>query len=410
MNPTVFLPADEVYSLSETYAHNCCCGMCGSQDRTDFFAVRNLPAHVCLLGTTPTEARQTTRGDILLSFCHACGLISNRAFDPERLRFEPEYEASLAYSTTFTSFLQQLAERLIEKYQLRNKHIVEVGCGDGFFLRLLCELGANHGVGFDTSVPSQIHEPAGSGSVRLIREYYTEKHAAVPCDFLCCLSVMEDLINPLEFVHSLRQIVGERNVTGYFEVFNAMRAFEAEETWSVHYEQCNYFSQDAFTRLFRSGGFEVLQSGTCYAQDQYLYVETATTERPAKVRPTSPERLALPPAIERFARCHQDKLAYWNDKLEQSAGDNRRAVVWGTGGKGVSFLNMLPSYETIEYVVDINPRRQGRFIPGSGQQIVAPEALIDYRPDLVILSNAVYEQEICAQLAAMNLRCDVEVM
>jgi hypothetical protein len=56
----------------------------------------------------------------------------------------------------------------------------------------------------------------------------------------------------------------------------------------------------------------------------------------------------------------------------------------------------------IEYVVDINPHRHGRFIPGTGQQIVAPSFLKDYQPDQVIAMNPVYLREIEEELA----RCD----
>jgi len=74
-------------------------------------------------------------------------------------------------------------------------------------------------------------------------------------------------------------------------------------------------------------------------------------------------------------------------------GRGQLAVVWGAGSKGVSFLNALKDLQ-IEYVVDINPRKQGMYIPGTGQQIVRPEFLRDYQPDVIVVMNPVYRREI----------------
>jgi hypothetical protein len=69
-------------------------------------------------------------------------------------------------------------------------------------------------------------------------------------------------------------------------------------------------------------------------------------------------------------------------------------VVWGGGSKGVTFLNMLKAQHQIEYVVDLNPRKQGKYVAGTGQKIVPPEFLWEYRPDIVIVMNPIYENEI----------------
>ncbi len=55
---------------------------------------------------------------------------------------------------------------------------------------------------------------------------------------------------------------------------------------------------------------------------------------------------------------------------------------------------MLKMQEGIEYVVDINPKKQGNYIAGTGQKIVPPEFLRYYHPDLVIVMNPIYKSEI----------------
>jgi len=56
----------------------------------------------------------------------------------------------------------------------------------------------------------------------------------------------------------------------------------------------------------------------------------------------------------------------------------------------------------------VNPRKQGKFVAGSGQQIVAPDLLRDYQPDVVLVMNALYLNEICDMLAALSVTATVE--
>jgi hypothetical protein len=61
----------------------------------------------------------------------------------------------------------------------------------------------------------------------------------------------------------------------------------------------------------------------------------------------------------------------------------------------------------IEHVVDINPHRQGRHMPGTGQLIVAPAFLAEHEPDCVIVMNPVYVDEIGEDLARLGLDPEV---
>jgi hypothetical protein len=66
-------------------------------------------------------------------------------------------------------------------------------------------------------------------------------------------------------------------------------------------------------------------------------------------------------------------------------------------------MTTLDLGDAIQYAVDINPYRHGHFLPGSGQEILAPEALQRYRPDLVVIMNAVYRDEVARDLERLGL-------
>src|SRR5713226_780766 len=127
------------------------CPSCGAGGLREFYDVRNVPVHSCLLMSSEKEALDFPRGDVVLSFCEACGFITNVAFDGSLQNYSPTYEDQQCFSATFNVFHHNLTARLVKKYNLHNKDIVEVGCGKGDFLALLCELGDNRGVGIDPS-------------------------------------------------------------------------------------------------------------------------------------------------------------------------------------------------------------------------------------------------------------------
>jgi hypothetical protein len=91
--------------------------------------------------------------------------------------------------------------------------------------------------------------------------------------------------------------------------------------------------------------------------------------------------------------------------IYNGAAHGPRIAIWGSGSKCVGFLQVLgaPTTKEIGCVVDINPHRHGKYMPGLHQPIVAPEELVNYQPDLVIVMNPIYIEEITKDLNAMGL-------
>ena len=116
----------------------------------------------------------------------------------------------------------------------------------------------------------------------------------------------------------------------------------------------------------------------------------------------------LPPDWkEQFQRRYRAQLGAWDERLAGLFADGRRAVVWGAGSKGVAFLCALPAAERIEVAVDINPYKHGMFMASTGQRIVPPAFLADYRPDVVIVMNPIYLDEIRAELDRVGVDAEV---
>jgi hypothetical protein len=89
-------------------------------------------------------------------------------------------------------------------------------------------------------------------------------------------------------------------------------------------------------------------------------------------------------------------------RCSESTGD--ASSCGGAGAKAVTFLNITdPAGSAISHVVDVNARKAGRFLAGSGQEIIEPSAVRELRPEVIVLMNPSYREEICSAVCALGL-------
>lgn len=344
-------------------------------------------------------------GEIGLSLCPACGLISNVRYDPGRLDYDEGYDNSLDYSPAFRAYAQDLAGRLRQRYKLRGKRIIEIGSGQGEFLKLLSAQGENHCTGYDPTFDGAGKQSPG---VNFVQDYYTERQAAERVDFVACRHVLEHIPEPLAFLSGLHHTLSAQpGVTLYFEVPNAQQMLAGSGLWDVLYQHVHYFTPESLSALFRRAGFELIETGSAFF-DQYLSIEArAGAGIQADAAQASPSQFGIGRLTAGFDQRFHQAVAAWNALLHKSISGKRRVVLWGAGAKGVTFLNVVPGARQIDSVVDLNPRKQGMYVPGTGQRIWAPEDLERDPPDLVITLNPAYVAEIQAMLADLGASAQV---
>ena len=107
--------------------------------------------------------------------------------------------------------------------------------------------------------------------------------------------------------------------------------------------------------------------------------------------------------VERFRVEYPAIVRRWRGYLRAMKGDGLRVVLWGGGSKAVAFLTALGLGDEIACAVDINPRKAGTYLAGTGHQVVAPESLSAVAPDVVIVMNPVYTGEIRDELRRLGL-------
>jgi SAM-dependent methyltransferase len=430
------------------------CPVCDAADPTPVFALHGVPVLCNQLWPDATAARAADCGDVELVRCKHCAMIWNRAFDPARMVYAPGYENALHFSPRFQSFAEGLAAGLVDRHDLAGRHVVEIGCGDGHMLDLLAKNGVATATGFDPSMAGKDSPFTTRDGVAIIPEYFHGDHLERPFDAVICRHVLEHLDQPGALLCEIRAAIGDRDVAVYFEVPNAGWMLASVSMWDVIYEHVGYWSGPPLATLFRRAGLEPHSVATGY-DHQFLMIEArAGTPQPhalpeeggeggdarqqsrrsgdasaaSPASASSPSRItsstkrtssggyagsagtsaSIARAADRFSEAANGELERWRTRL---AGLRGRAVIWGAGSKGITFANALgEAGVSLAALIDLNPRKHGLFAPGVALPVLAPTALSTLRPDLVLISNALYRGEITTRLNAMGLAPDIEVI
>jgi hypothetical protein len=383
------------------------CPVCRSRRVFEVIRIDRVPVCCNVLWKTREEALRAPKGDIHLHFCQECGHLFNSAFDPALMEYDSGYENSLHFSPRFQHYAEALAADLVERHSLKGKNIVEIACGKGDFLHLLCRLGDNRGFGFDPSYECDRHEPAED--VTIFRDYFGKNAFPWTADLVCCRQALEHIRFPTDFLAEIRKAIGEKTGTAvFFEVPNSLYTLRDLGIWDIIYEHCSFFWAGSLRQSFELAGFKVTQVGEAF-DEQFLCIEgfPSKDQTPFPVRSPDLDEVRKWAAI--FEGAHRKKVSHWKERLNDMAKAGKRAVVWGGGSKGIAFLNLFENQGTIEYVVDVNPQKQGKFVPGTGHEIVSPKMLIKDEPEVVVLMNPIYGEEVFAMLRQFGVSAQIIV-
>ncbi len=385
------------------------CPVCDSQETALCTRLDDVPIYCNVLYPTREAAVAAPKGDISLMFCRSCGHLYNGAFDPQQVDYSLEYENSLHYSGRFQEYADSLAEDLVERYDLHDKTIVEIACGKGDFLAQLCQLGGNRGIGFDPSYEPGRQSDEALHNVTIVQDYYSDEYADIEADLICCRHALEHIETPQNFLNIVRSAIGDnKGAALYFEVPNSLYTLRDLGIWDIIYEHCGYFCESSLARAFANSGFSVNRSSETFGK-QFLSIEAAPDAADGKSDKTQFDIAAVTAYADAFEKEYLEKVALWKDRLKEFKREQRQVVVWGAGSKGVTFLNILKAQGEIASIVDLNPHKQGKYVPGTGHQVVSPEFLKDSQPDTVIVMNPIYADEIADSLKLMNLPAEIVI-
>jgi len=384
------------------------CPSCYGHTLAPLYEVKNVPAQSCVVLDTYEEAINYPRRDLKLSFCEGCGFIFNRVFDKQIVDYFLKTEESQHFSGTFNRFAKELAAEIAEKCDISGKTIVEIGCGKGDFLAELCVHADCQGIGIDPGFyKERLTFTNEDHKLRFITEYFDAQRHNFEPDIIMCRHTLEHIPDVAPFMEQIRASIKDREkVTIFFETPDVKRVLAEGAFWDIYYEHCSYFTESTHARLFRQEGFEVTASALGY-DNQYILQYAKPVVKPERASLSDrdhEELIGLAASFPDKVRSVQDQ---WRDLVLYHHNAGRRVVLWGGGSKCVSFITTLGLNDEIDFVVDINPYKQSKYLVGTGHIVTEPDALKEKPADLIVVMNPIYVDEIKKSLADLGLSPEV---
>jgi hypothetical protein len=343
--------------------------------------------------------------------CDDCWLVQIGAHvAPEEIFVEYAYFSS--FSDAWLQHCKTYADDMTDRFGLGpDSLVVEVASNDGYMLQYFVE----------KQIPVLGVEPAKntaevaeSKGVRTITEFFDRDLAlrlredGVRADLLAGKNVMAQIPDLNSFVAGMKVLLADDGVITV-EFPHLQRLIEGNQFDTIYHEHYSYFSLSSTERLFASHGLVLFDVDELWTHGGSLriyarHAEDSTkpvTERVHALRAREVELgYTSPKAYEQFdEQVKATKRALLSFLIEAKR-DGKRVVGYGAAGKGMTMLNYCGiRTDFLDFVVDRNPYKHGRFCPGVHVPVLPVDALAPARPDYVLILPWNLRDEISGQLS-----------
>jgi len=308
----------------------------------------------------------------------------------------PSYYEDYIMTNTYSDAMQRLQQRQMERLlSLREggqpTSFVEIGCGDGSFMkyargrvpRILGIEPSNRfaqeaiGLGFDVI----------TGYVSADKLLTQEKF-----DSFASRQVFEHLPDPLDVLTGIRQMLNPGAV-GLIEVPYGHRSLRTRRFFDFFPDHVNYYSVNSLVALATDAGFNVISCNEAFNGD---YLELWIRYEP------NPSQWFNELVIARDRVCNALR-----EKIRDIRQQNKRLAVWGCGAKALSIFSASEpeTIALIDCVIDSDPHKHGKFVPGSSVSVLSPDEVACRNPDVVLVLALSYREEIAAAVRRLIPSC-----
>ena len=376
---------------------------------------------VLSLGTTPLANQLLTeeslkspehRHPLDIAYCEACSLVQiTQTIPPEELFTDYVYFSS--FSDAMLAHAKDLVGRVVKERGLGSNHlVVEIASNDGYLLQYYKELG----VGVLGIEPARnIAKVARERGIPTLTEFFGKdladklhaegKKAAV----VHANNVMAHVPDINMFAAGLHTLLADDGIA-LIEVPYVREMVDRCEFDTIYHEHVFYFSLTALTKLFARHRLAVVDVELIALHGGSLLLRIAKEGKHAaspRVKAMFDDEARLGMASFAYYEGFSRKVQGVRDELRKVLGDlkskGKRVAAYGAAAKGSTLLNYAGiGTETIDFVVDRSPHKQGKFMPGVHLPIRPPSALMEDRPDYVVLLTWNFKDEILAQQDAFR--------
>jgi hypothetical protein len=346
--------------------------------------------------------------------CRSCWLVQlDQYVSAEHIFTEYAYYSSFADS--WVEHARRYTEAMIDRFGYGPySHVVELASNDGYLLQWFVKEGVPAlGIEPAANVAEAAEERGVPTLVRFFGVELAEELAAEGrhADLLIGNNVLAQVPDLNDFVAGMKIVLAERGVLT-MEFPHVMRLIDENQFDTVYHEHFGYFSLNTVRTIFRHHGLAVFDVEEIPTHGGSLRVFARHVEDDSK-----PVLAAVGELLDReiaFGLCDVERYRRFAAQVEETKRgilgllielkrDGKRIAGYGAPGKGNTLLNYCGiRTDFLDFTVDRNPYKQGRFLPGTHIPILGPEEIERQRPDYVFILPWNFKDEIMAQLAGIR--------
>jgi SAM-dependent methyltransferase len=344
--------------------------------------------------------------------CTHCWLVQTEDYVGAEEIFDAEYAYFSSFSTTWLQHAEQYVEDMVKRFDLgENSHVVEVAANDGYLLQYAKSRGIPC-LGIEPTAATA--QAARARGIEIIEDFFGVGLAqklvseGKQADLIVANNVLAHVPDINDFVSGFAQLLNPQGVAT-FEFPHLTRLILENQFDTIYHEHFSYLSLTALLSIFKSNGlaaFDVEELPT-HGGSLRVYAQRSDSARQpvgARIsRITAAEADSGMCTIGYYKNFQAQANQIKNDFLAfliEAANSGKTVAAYGAAAKGNTLMNYAGIRpDLIKYVVDRNPAKQRKYMPGSRIPIVGEDYLREDRPDYVVLMPWNLMNEITEQLA-----------
>ncbi len=373
------------------------------------------------LGTSPPSNSYLTIADLdrperyyplRVAVCSTCWLVQTEDFTDREEFFSNDYAYFSSFSTSWLDHSRRYVEAMRERFSLDNESlVVEVAANDGYLLQYVMAAGIG-ALGIEPTHSTAV--AARDKGIEIIEEFFGVALAdrlvaeGRSADVTAANNVLAHVPDINDFVAGFARLLKPAGVAT-FEFPHLLEMVEHGQFDTIYHEHYSYLSLTAVERIFAANGLAVFDVETLPTHGGSLRVYAQRADSGLQPR-TNAVDVMLEREMKRGvagddfyagfqARVDRLKDAFV-DFLIAAKRDGKRVAAYGAAAKGNTLLNFAGIRpDLLPWVVDRNPAKAGKFMPGSRIPIVTEDRIREERPDLIVILPWNIKDEVIAQLA-----------
>lgn len=343
---------------------------------------------------TVDEATSMKRYPLTYHQCLTCRHIWNTQFNYEHIPYELNPNRMFNAGKTWSQYLSRMQKRLI-KVLPKNPTVIDVGSGDGHFIRQISKMLEHKGrfIGFDPNSSER-----NSLGLEFFAEYFDPVKDIIKYqpDLVIMRHVLEHLETPATFVEQLCLGASKvkKKVYYFAETPCVDQALKANRVVDFFYEHPSQFTKMSFKRLMELGG-SVREINLGYRRE----VVSGLVELGL-----SKEQKQSHIKANAFLKSCSAKIKLIHNTCKKFKEDGHTIAVWGGTGKAATFIQHYGLLKSLcPIVVDSDVDKVGFFVPGTGQKIEHSSYLADKYTDVILIPSQWRAADIVSEINTLEI-------